>query len=234
MWRYALVLAWTGCHADNWLEYSWDDRQVLCSRTIDDVSKDVDVDVVDEELSDASNASAVALLHAHGPGTNVSVERVEHVLHESMRNGLDFVTFRELTPGTPRAALALAFDDAAVEGWAGLEPLFEMYGAHATFFVTRYDTWSAENKALLRQLADAGHDIEAHTVHHLNAVDYAESHSVAAYIDDEVVPSIEALEADGYEVTSFAFPFGASNDDLNAAVLEHVQRVRVGVGSCPY
>jgi hypothetical protein len=229
-----LVLAWCGCHADNWLEYSWDDRNVLCSRTFDDLSAGVAVETVDGQISDAADDDAVALAHAHGPGTTVSLERIEHVLDESTRKSLDFVTFRELVPGASRAAIALAFDDSAIEAWSQMQPLLEMYGAHVTFFVARYDTWTPENKALLRGLADAGHDIEPHTVHHLNAVDYASAHSVAAYVDDEVVPSINALEADGYDVSSFAFPFGASNDALNAAVLAHVQRVRVGVGSCPH
>jgi peptidoglycan/xylan/chitin deacetylase (PgdA/CDA1 family) len=228
------VLAWCGCHADDWVEYSWDDRKVLCSRTFDDLSKDVEAEIVDGQISDASDDAAVALAHAHGPGTTVSLERIEHVLDEAMRNSLDFVTFRELVPGSPRAAIAVAFDDSAVEAWSQMEPLLEMYGAHVTFFVARYEALSPENKALLRGLADAGHDIEAHTVNHLNALDYVSAHGVAAYVDDEVVPSIEALRADGYDVTSFAFPFGASNDAINAAVLEHVQRVRVGVGHCPY
>jgi hypothetical protein len=30
------------------------------------------------------------------------------------------------------------------------------------------------------------------------------------------------------------FPFGASNDALDDALLERVAYVRVGVGSCPY
>lgn len=234
VWRAWALLLLTSCTPDDRLEYRWDDRNVLCSLSFDDLSSHVDPTLVDDQISHASETSAVALAHAHAPGTTVSVAHVEHVLDESTRHGLDFVTFRELVPGPPRAAIAIAFDDSNVESWASMQPMLEMYGAHVTFFVSRYDTFTPENKALLHQLADAGHDIEVHTVNHLNAVDYAAAHGVAAYIDDEVLPSIAALAADGYAPTSFSFPFGASNDALDAAVLEHLERVRVSPGSCPY
>ena len=48
------------------------------------------------------------------------------------------------------------------------------------------------------------------------------------------MPSIRLLRDAGYPVTSFAFPFGASTRELEAALLEHVDRVRVGAGACPW
>jgi len=48
-----------------------------------------------------------------------------------------------------------------------------------------------------------------------------------------VMPSIQILEDLGYAVTSYAFPFGESDDALDSVVLEPVQRVRVSPGSCP-
>jgi hypothetical protein len=76
--------------------------------------------------------------------------------------------------------------------------------------------------------------VQAHSVDHLNAVEYATAHGVDAYIQDEALPSISVLQADGYDVTAYALPFGASNESIDDALLEHVAYVRVGVGSCPY
>jgi hypothetical protein len=88
--------------------------------------------------------------------------------------------------------------------------------------------------AQLAELAAAGHGIEAHGVHHLDGVVYAREHGAAAYVADEVLPSIQVLEAAGYPVTSFAFPSGTSSRELEALSLAHVARVRVGPGTCPW
>lgn len=61
------------------------------------------------------------------------------------------------------------------------------------------------------------------------------STGTAAYLADEVAPSIDELVAAGYpRAAIFAYPGGASTDEINDAVLQLVPRVRVGQGSCPY
>ena len=51
---------------------------------------------------------------------------------------------------------------------------------------------------------------------------------------DEVVPSIDGLTRAGYPpADTFAFPFGDTSDEITAAVLRIVPRVRVSPGSCP-
>jgi hypothetical protein len=48
-------------------------------------------------------------------------------------------------------------------------------------------------------------------------------------------PSIDGLVAAGYPPPSaYAYPFGETTDELNAAILKIVPRVRVSPGSCPY
>jgi len=150
-------------------------------------------------------------------------------------NHLAYVTYSDIEAGgPPRAGVALCFDDQAVDVWTAQQPLLSQRGVRATFFATRYASWTADQHAELTALAAAGHDVQAHSVMHLNAVDYVAAHGLDAYLADEALPSISILEADGYPITAYAFPFGASNDALDAALLEQVHRVRVSPGSCPY
>lgn len=231
-----LLLAWlaAGCGGDAF-HYSWDDRRVLCSMPIDDLTNDTSWDRIEEELAFARDHDTVAVFHAHVPGENISLERIERVLSQARRDGLELVTFGELSPATPpRAGLALCFDDQGITSWYGIRDRFAAHAAKVTFFVTRFDDTTAEERAQLAELAAAGHGVESHSVAHLDAKVYAEEHGLDAYVADEILPSLELLRASGYPTTSFAFPFGASNRALEAAVLEHVDRVRVGAGDCPW
>jgi peptidoglycan/xylan/chitin deacetylase (PgdA/CDA1 family) len=96
----------------------------------------------------------------------------------------------------------------------------------ATFFVTRYHGFTAAKRALLRDLAERGHDIETHGVDHLRAPEYAEQFGLARYIADEVEPGAAALRADGHDPVAFAYPFGARTGELDRALLERFGVVR--------
>jgi peptidoglycan/xylan/chitin deacetylase (PgdA/CDA1 family) len=158
------------------------------------------------------------------------------VLHRAQEHHLAFLTYRELDPAaTPRAGLALAFDDNAIDAWYGLRDMLRANGAHVTFFVTRWYSRSEAERAELAELAADGHDIEPHSVNHLHAATYALQHGVAAYLADEAIPSIEGLTRAGYPPpTIYAFPFGEDTIDLDDALLAKVPRLRVSPGSCPY
>jgi len=78
----------------------------------------------------------------------------------------------------------------------------------------------------LHALAAQGHKIEAHSVSHQRAPTYVENHGLAAYLADEALPSIDALRAEGFDVTTYAYPYGARTGELDGALLEHVSIVR--------
>ena len=150
--------------------------------------------------------------------------KLEAVLAGARDRGLPFVTYAELASGTVTGpGIALAFDDHFIDTWIDLRPLLLTYGARVTFFVSRYRELDAD---ALHELAADGHDIAAHSVLHLSAPLYVEQHGLAAYMVDEVLPSIDRLRAEGFEVTSFAYPFGARTSELDEAILEHVPIVR--------
>jgi peptidoglycan/xylan/chitin deacetylase (PgdA/CDA1 family) len=229
-------LALVACHDEHWLSYPWDDRQVFCSNSIDDLSAGADWDLVREQLDVAEHTNAVALMHAHRPGETISFGAIDRVLDLARERHLAFLTYRDLAPDAePQAGLALAFDDNSIEGWYGIRDRLAAHRAHVTFFVTRWYTLTDDERAMVRTLADDGDDIEPHSVNHLDAVNYVRDHGLDAYMADEVVPSIDVLAQAGYPpATIFAFPFGRSYDQLDDAVLKVVPRVRVSPGSCPY
>lgn len=224
-----------GCDPGDALQYGWDDRRVLCSMSVDDITSDTAWERIETELAFARDHDTVAVLHAHVPEETISLERIDRLLEQVRRDGLELFTFAELSPANlPRAGVALCFDDDSITAWYGIRDRLAAHAAKVTFFVTQYGSLTGEERAQLAELAAAGHGVESHSVEHLEAIPYAAEHGLAGYVADEVLPSIQQLRDAGYPVTSFAFPYGASTRELEAAVLEHVDRVRVGAGACPW
>jgi peptidoglycan/xylan/chitin deacetylase (PgdA/CDA1 family) len=225
-----------GCHDEHWLTYPWDDRRVLCSDTIDDMAAAAPWDIVEDQMQIAERTGSVLLLHAHHPGVTISIAAIQRVLLMADQHHLAYVTFRDLDAGgPPRAGLALSLDDNSIDAWFGVRELLAAHRARVTFFVTRWYSRSDQERAELRQLFDDGHDVEPHSVNHLHAPDYVRAHGLAAYLADEVQPSIDGLLEAGFPPpTGYAYPFGEATDELNAAILAIVPRLRVSPGSCPY
>ena len=201
-------------------------RDVFCAAGLDTVSGN-DEESVMGGLERAAERDEVILLYGHSPGRSVPVEKIEAVLERAGELGLEHVTMRELAgPRERRAGLSLQLDDDDVHDWFAIRDLLREHGARVTFFVTRYDQLTDGEREELRALADDGHDIEAHSVDHLVAPDYVEEHGLAAYLDDEALPSIERLRADGYDPVAYAYPFGARTSELDEALLDHVRVLR--------
>lgn len=204
----------------------FDGRRVLCAAGLDDVAGN-DLASVESGLDRAAERGEVLSLYAHEPGRTVPVERIEEVLAAARDRQLDFVTYRDLAAGgPPRAALSLSFDDAHVDEWFALRELLADYDARVTFFVTRFDLLSDERRDKLHQLAADGHSIEAHGLRHRNAPEYVEERGLAAYLEEEAVPSIDLLRADGFDPVAFAYPFGSRTGELDRALLRRARLLR--------
>ncbi len=219
-----------GCQQDlasiDSIYYAGGSRPVHCAVNLDSKARN-DTSSVDGGLDRAVSRGEVIELYAHHPGVTVPVDTIAHVLAAASDRGMAFVTYGDLARRTWTApGLALSFDDSSVDAWFALQPLFEQYGAHVTFFVTRYTLLTDAQRDELRQLAAAGHDIEAHTVNHRRAPEYVEDNGLDAYMKDEAQPSIDVLAADGYDVAAFAYPFGARTDELDRALLGRVTILR--------
>jgi hypothetical protein len=233
----SLIALAAGCHDDDWLHYHWDDRRVLCSQTLDDLSSDYDANLVEQSFDYAANNDAVALFHAHTPGKTITRDAIEYTFQQAQAHGLEFVGYDELFEGQPaRPAVAFAFDDHHIDDWWEIRDLFQAYDARVTFFISRFDTFTDEGKAKLAALAADGHQIEAHTMHHASARTYGNEHGADAYVADEVRPSMDLLRDAGYATTAFAYPFGSADESTwdRILALDGMNRVRVGPKDCPY
>ena len=229
-----VVSTLAACKDGSYLTYGWDDRRVLCSDSIDDLSSGSQLPLVDDQMRLAADEGRVALFHAHKPGITVSRDMIEQVLDLADHYGLEYVTYDQLVPGPRRPAFALAFDDNSVDLWLSIRDLLAAHHARVTFFVSRYAFLTDEQRAGLATLAADGNDLEPHSVRHLHPLAYVRDHGVDGYLDDEVLPSVAAMAAAGYSTTTFAYPFGQRTDALDDAVLGHVAKVRVSPGSCPW
>ena len=217
------------------VQYRWDGSRVLCSKTVDDGAVNDGLTKVGAELDYAAAHRTAALLHGHVPLSSISFGQLSCMLQLADERDIELVTFGEFVDGsTPRPALALSFDDDAIDAWYAVRNLFTSRNARVTFFVTGYGAWTDEQKGKLAELSAAGHDVQPHGTYHLNAVDYVAEHGIEDYLEREVLPSIAQLEDAGYPVHTYAFPYGATTDEITEAVLEYVPQVRVTRSACPY
>lgn len=235
MWRLAVaVVVLAGCVNPDRFQFAWDDRQILCSVPADDLSGDDAIDHVRSAIESAASLDSAALVHVHGPGSTVSIDRLETIFDLAERHDLAYATYADMDGGPSQAALALAFDDNSVEAWLSIRDLLKTRGARVTFFVARFASLTEAERDGIAILAADGHAIEAHTVNHLDAPDYIAAHGVDAYLADEVLPSFQVLVDAGYHPTAFAYPFGRDDAAADSRILERATHLRVGPASCPY
>jgi hypothetical protein len=222
--------------------YPWDGREVHCAVEIDDRAGIAIEDIL-AGLDRARDTGEVLELVVHTPGVTMAWDRLEAVLAGARARGLPFLTAADLVRGTPSAGVALMYDDWHTQEWLASEPLLAAYGARVTLYVGRYAHIPAGGHDQLRRLADAGHDVEAHGVRHLRGPTVVEERGVRAYLEEEVLPSIDVLREDGYEVLSYAYPFGVRTSETDRAILDtgRVELVRalakpnrLRANPCPY
>jgi hypothetical protein len=225
------VLALCACgdnlEVDTWPFYSARHETEVGSISLDHLDA-TSVQPVLDRFDIARDDGTVVMLYAHVPGKTVSMATIEAALAHAREMGLASYTFRDLARRGPSGAgFCLSFDDEAIDAWYGMRDLLARYGAHVSFFVTRYPEWTADGRAKLHQLELDGHSIEAHGLHHRNARDYVAAHGMDAWIADEVQPSIDVLRADGFDPVAFAFPFGAHTAEMEDALVPKIPISRV-------
>jgi hypothetical protein len=205
---------------------------VLCAASIDDKYGVTD-DELDRAIARAQRHGRTLHLYAHDPGVTVSLATIEHLLATAAARDVPLVPYAALGTGGHAGTIALSFDDNSVADWTAMRPLLTQYAAHVTFFVTRYLVMTDDEHAQLHQLAADGHDIEYHTVSHQNAVDYVAANGIDAYLANEISPALDAMRADGFEITEFAYPFGARSPELDGALAPYFHHLRAIHSTCP-
>lgn len=205
--------------------YDWDGTTVVGAFNIDEMAGD------DPALLDAVDSvrgsDSVVLFYGHDPPNLTRYDAIDGLLTRAEHDGLAILTFADLAAGgPPRAGLCLSFDDTEIDEWFALRDLLARHRAHVSFFVTEYAQFTAAQRAELHALYSDGNSIEAHRVHHLDAVTYIADHGLAAYLDAEVQPSIDILRADGFSPVAYAHPFGSHTRELDDALAGRIRFTR--------
>ena len=128
----------------------------------------------------------------------------------------------------PQPGVLLTFDDTHVAEWVAAMPLFEEYGAKATFFVTRFDQLSPGQIDGLHKLEAAGHTIGCHGLRHVKAAEFTAKHPMDDYLAVEITPALDAMAQAGFTPTSFAYPSSNNNAATDAALLKTFRHLRTG------
>ena len=131
-------------------------------------------------------------------GGAVTNLRIENCLPSEERTGL----------------LVLSFDDRNFSDWLKALPLFEKYGAHATFFVS--GPIDGEAVRVMKRLSEAGHSVGLHGLRHANADEAMAKKGAELYYKDEIEPQREACRVAYVPIRSFAYPNCRRSDETDA------------------
>jgi peptidoglycan/xylan/chitin deacetylase (PgdA/CDA1 family) len=110
-----------------------------------------------------------------------------------------------------RGILSMTFDDFPRSAWKEGGPVLEVHGARGAYFVcgglegTRHDSVEQFTSDDLEALHAAGHEVGAHTFHHISALQTSASKFASSILLNE---RFLAERLPGYRATSFSYPFG--------------------------
>ncbi|GAA4407622.1 hypothetical protein GCM10023187_28480 [Nibrella viscosa] len=137
-----------------------------------------------------------------------------------------YVSVKQRAVRVPTAGVALSFDDRFIEDWYQLRPLFRQYNAKATFYISQFDSLSDNDRRLLDELAQDGHEIGCHGAIHTNAVDFIKGRGQEDYLNSEIRPALAAMRRAGYTPSSFAYPGGARNRETDKLLSTYFSSLR--------
>ena len=130
---------------------------------------------------------------------------------------------------TAHGVLCLTFDDRHFASWEAALPVFEKYGAHASFFVA--GAIDAEALKTMRRLRAEGHTVGIHTVGHGNAPTNAAPKEIAKWFDAQVEPQLKALRAADFPVWSLAYPNNRHDEAVDRYVLSRTGFTHLRAGA---
>jgi peptidoglycan/xylan/chitin deacetylase (PgdA/CDA1 family) len=118
----------------------------------------------------------------------------------------------------PAGIVSINFDDGWISSYTTALPIIEAANLPATFYIiSSYFGKSAYITVPdMLALQSAGEEIGDHTKTHPNLTRLS-----ADEMQDEIIGSMAQLKADGvHSITTFAYPYGAHNEETNATVLQ--------------
>jgi peptidoglycan/xylan/chitin deacetylase (PgdA/CDA1 family)/glycosyltransferase involved in cell wall biosynthesis len=175
-------------------------------------------------------------------GIWVTTGQFESHLKSLQRRGFSTITFCDVEDirlrkrSLPQKPIILTFDDGYEDNYTNALPILQKYRSTAVVFVVadqkrRTNHWDPDEPTLplmswehLREMVAAGIEIGSHTVTHANLPTLSQTAS-----HQEIVRSKATLERElGKKVLSFAYPYGALNDEIKQMVKEAGYSYAVG------
>jgi peptidoglycan/xylan/chitin deacetylase (PgdA/CDA1 family) len=132
----------------------------------------------------------------------------------------------KIDPKPFKGGIVLTFDDQNIESWYNIHNILDEYNWVGTFFVSRFHNLNDNNIEKLKTLRNYGHEIAGHGFNHANAVEYVQDYGLDDYLENEIYPMKKLMAEYGFQVTSFAYPFGVRNTELDMALLKEFKIVR--------
>ena len=124
--------------------------------------------------------------------------------------------------------IALTFDDDRVDNWFKYLPYLDSADVKATFYVCKYNRFTAAQKQKLAVIQSHGHEIAFHSTNHYNMMDYVYKykHTVDELMQNEIESGLKMMNKDGFYPTTFAYPYGAHNGLYDKMLMRYFKSVR--------
>jgi peptidoglycan/xylan/chitin deacetylase (PgdA/CDA1 family) len=124
--------------------------------------------------------------------------------------------------------VVLSFDDRKnIQSWNESREFFDSRGVKATFFVDNWDTIEDWELEILRNLSSDGHEIGFHSTSHGDYYDFLEQNLTADdYFESEIIAGLELMESYGFFPTSFAYPRGHRDTEIDELILNEFSVLR--------
>lgn len=127
---------------------------------------------------------------------------------------------------TNAPGVLLTFDDTSTARWHNFF-MGRTDNVRATFFVTKWTTLTDIQKTQLRDLQNKGHEIGCHGYNHVGVGEYLfDPARTMEYVNAEVLPAIQAMNADGFYPKSFSYPSGERDENYDAAIRPYLPYLR--------
>ncbi len=127
-----------------------------------------------------------------------------------------------------KPGIVLTFDDDKVDNWYKYLPLLDSAKTKVTFYICKYNRFTAEQKRKLAVIQSYGHEIAFHTTNHYNMEEYVykHKHSVEDLMRCEIEAGLKLMNADGFYPVTFAYPYGAHNGLFDKTLMRYFKSVR--------
>jgi len=140
----------------------------------------------------------------------------------------DLELFYIAYPSAHGSGWSLTFDDATVAHWFSFRNKFLEYNIKPTFFVSHFLYLDNEDIGQLKILEEDGAEIGCHTLDHGGiARDYNnDPNRIQEYLNEQIIPVYNAMKAEGFNLLSFAHPYGETDKLYDEALRTYFPYLR--------